>query len=180
VIDAALDRLWRNDVEPNKVILGLAFYGRTFSMMSSSCNTSGCTYESGGQARRCSKEVGILMNSEIDEQVKKSSVTPVLCKKEAVKVASCGNQWVAYDDEETLKLKSEYAQTLCLGGLMVWAIIHDTEDAKYHTALAKAANRKILAMGATDGSAFTSEDVAQGQCMWTNCGGRKDSSKAFL
>lgn len=34
-------------------------------------------------------------------------------------------------------------------------------------------------MGATDGSAFSLEDVAQGQCMWTNCGKRKDLSEAF-
>lgn len=164
-IDAALDLLWRNDVDPNKVVLGLAFYGRTFSTTSSTCNAPGCTYESGAQAGRCSKEVGILMNSEIDEYVEKNSVTPVLYKKEAVKVVSWGNQWVAYDDEETLKMKSEYAQSLCLGGLMVWAITHDSKDAKYHTALAKTANRKIIAMSATDGSAFSSEDVAQGQYM---------------
>ena len=164
-IDAALDLLWRNDVDPNKVVLGLAFYGRTFSTTSSTCNAPGCTYESGAQAGRCSKEVGILMNSEIDEYVEKNSVTPVLYKKEAVKVVSWGNQWVAYDDEETLKMKSEYAQSLCLGGLMVWAITHDSKDAKYHTALAKTANRKIIAMSATNGSAFSSEDVAQGQCM---------------
>ena len=164
-IDAALDLLWRNDVDPNKVVLGLAFYGRTFSTTSSTCNAPGCTYESGAQAGRCSKEVGILMNSEIDEYVEKNSVTPVLYKKEAVKVVSWGNQWVAYDDKETLKMKSEYAQSLCLGGLMVWAITHDSKDAKYHTALAKTANRKIIAMSATDGSAFSSEDVAQGQYM---------------
>jgi chitinase len=119
------------------------------------------------------------MNSEINEHIEKNSVTLVLYEKEAVKVASWGNQWVAYDNEETLKMKSKYAQFLCLGGLMVRAITYDTKDAKYHTALGKAANRKILAISATNGSVFSSEDVAQGQCMRTNCGERKDSSEAF-
>jgi chitinase len=171
-IDAALDLLWRNDVNPTKVVMGLAFYGRTFSMTSGACNTPGCTYESGGQRGKCSKEVGILLNSEIDDLVKQNSLTPTLYKKETAKVATWGNQWVAYDDEETLQMKSEYAQTRCLGGLMVWAISHDTEDAKYHKALAKAANRKITSLPMTDGSddAYKDLEVDAPQCKWTNCG----------
>jgi hypothetical protein len=141
-------------------------------MTSEACNRPGCTYESGGQRGKCSKEVGILLNSEIDDLVKQHGVTPVLYKKEAAKVAIWGNQWVSYDDEETFKMKSEYAQTRCLGGLMVWAISHDTKDAKYHKALAKAANRKILSSPMTDGSnnAFEELEVAAPQCKWTNCG----------
>jgi chitinase len=171
-IDLALDLLWRNGVDQTKVVLGLAFYGRAFSMTSATCNTPGCTYESGAQSGKCSREVGILLNSEIDDIVKEKGITPVLYKKEAAKVATWGNQWVAYDDEETLTMKSEYAQALCLGGLMVWAISHDTQDAKYHKALAKAANRKISSLPMTDGSgnAFENLELTQDQCKWTNCG----------
>jgi hypothetical protein len=43
---------------------------------------------------------------------------------------------------------------------MVWVIDYDTKDAKCYTALAKAANCGILAISATDGLAFLSEDVA--------------------
>lgn len=176
-IDAALDLLWRNDIDPGKAVLGLAFYGRSFTMTTASCSTPGCTYESGGQRGKCSKEVGILLNSEIDELVEENSVNPVLYKKEAAKVAKWGNQWIAYDDEETLMMKSEYAQTLCLGGLMVWAISHDTQDAKYHKALAKAANRKITSLPMTDGigNAFENQEIAVSQCKWTNCGESKDT-----
>jgi GH18 family chitinase len=179
-IDLALDLLWRNDIDPSKVVMGLAFYGRTFSVTSESCKTPGCTYQSGGQRGKCSKEVGILLNSEIDDLVKEHSVTPTLYKKETAKVATWGNQWVAYDDEETLIMKSEHAQTMCLGGLMVWAISHDTKDAKYHKALAKAANRKI-ALPATDGSddAFTNTESAVDTCKWTNCGESVDVSFLF-
>lgn len=171
-IDQALDLLWRNDIPPDKVVLGMGFYGRSFSATSSSCTQPGCTFESGGESGRCSKETGILLNSEIDDLVQKNGVEPILYKEEAVKVATWGNQWVAYDDEETFKLKSEYAQGLCLGGLMVWAISHDTKDSKYNKALAKVANRKILALPATDGSdePYSFEDIANPQCKWTNCG----------
>jgi chitinase len=90
-IDAALDLLWRNDIDPGKVVMGLAFYGRSFTMTSASCSTLGCTYESSGQRGKCSREVSILLNSEIDKLVEENSVTPVLYKKEAAKVAKWGN-----------------------------------------------------------------------------------------
>jgi chitinase len=66
-------------------------------------------YESGGQAGCCSKEFEILMNSEINEHIKKNSITLVFYKKEAVKVPFWGNQWVAYDNKETLEMKFEHA-----------------------------------------------------------------------
>lgn len=156
-IGLALDLLWRNDVDPDKVVLGLAFYGRSLFLTNESCNTPGCTYQSGGQRGRCSKEIGVLLNSEIDVIVKKKSLTPILHKKEAVKVITWDNQWVSYDDGETIEIKSEYARKMCLGGLMVWAINHDTQNAKYHKALAKAANRKAKSRYMFQGSGDTSE-----------------------
>lgn len=123
-IDDALDLIWRNDIDPGQVVLGLGFYGRAFTATSPSCLEPGCTFESVGERGNCSREVGILLNSEIDALVAENGVTPKLYEKEAVKVASWGTQWVSYDDEETFKMKSEYAQTMCLGGLMVWAISH--------------------------------------------------------
>ncbi|KAG8417010.1 hypothetical protein J3459_013063 [Metarhizium acridum] len=32
------------------------------------------------------------------------------------------NQWVAFDDEETLGQKAQFASSKCLGGVMVWAV----------------------------------------------------------
>ncbi|EJT79718.1 hypothetical protein GGTG_04802 [Gaeumannomyces tritici R3-111a-1] len=172
-IDQALDLIWRNDIDPGTVVLGLGFYGRAFTVTSPSCIEPGCTFESGAEMGECSREVGILLNSEIDDLVEKNGVKPKLYEKEASKVASWGNQWVSYDDEETFKLKSEYAQSMCLGGLMVWAISHDTKDAKYSKALAKVANRKITAvLSVTDGSDDTYQPTKKPiqQCKWTNCG----------
>jgi hypothetical protein len=39
-IEMALDLLWRNDIRSDQVVLGLAFYGRAFTVESTSC-----TYE---------------------------------------------------------------------------------------------------------------------------------------
>ncbi|KAI7787792.1 hypothetical protein LA080_014164 [Diaporthe eres] len=40
-----------------------------------------------------------------------------------------GDQWVSYDNTETLHTKVQFANTRCLGGTMVWAIDLDDGDA---------------------------------------------------
>ncbi|SCO82657.1 related to chitinase [Fusarium oxysporum] len=169
-ITQALDLLWRNNLSSDKVVLGLAFYGRAFTVENTACTKPGCTYASGGKARSCSNEVSVILNSEIEDIFNSSSVKPTLYKKEAVKILNYEkNQWVAYDDEDTFKLKADFARGQCLGGLMVWAVSHDTKDAKYTAALAKAANRKfVAALPATDGSSTTIK-TKHAQCKWTNC-----------
>lgn len=39
-----------------------------------------------------------------------------------------GNQWIGYDNTQSVQIKSEYAISKNLGGIMVWAI--DYEDHK--------------------------------------------------
>lgn len=40
------------------------------------------------------------------------------------------DQWVSYDDAETLVQKREFANSRCLGGLMVWALDQVDQNAK--------------------------------------------------
>ncbi|KAL2785151.1 hypothetical protein BJX66DRAFT_315411 [Aspergillus keveii] len=53
------------------------------------------------------------------------------------------NQWLAYDEEETLQLKADFALSLGLGGVMVLAVSHNTqEDQRFSEAFwQRAANR---------------------------------------
>lgn len=118
-IDLALDLLWRNDIEYSKVVLGLGFYGRAFRAATSSCMKPGCLFTAPGDEGKCSREKGILLNSEIDAVIKERSLKPELYKEAAVKVARWKAQWVSFDDEETLKMKTDFAQSRCLGGVMV-------------------------------------------------------------
>ncbi|KAL4977077.1 glycoside hydrolase superfamily [Aspergillus desertorum] len=115
-IQHAMDLLWRNKIPSNKVILGTGFYGRAFTATSESCMEPGCTYESAASKGPYSNENGILLNSEID------------------------NQWVAYDDEETLELKAQSALGQALGGIMVWAVSHDSTDRHFTDAFLHADN----------------------------------------
>lgn len=45
-VDDGLDLLWRNDVRPENVIMGVGFYGRSFTMADPSCHQPdrGCQF----------------------------------------------------------------------------------------------------------------------------------------
>jgi hypothetical protein len=83
---------------------------------------------------------------------------------------------VAYDDGDTFALKARFARSQCMGGLIVWAISHDTKDAKYSRLLGSLAKRKFNAIvrrsvgdgtGTDDGYEYTAE--YKQQCRWTSC-----------
>ncbi|KAH2731791.1 hypothetical protein KXW10_003000, partial [Aspergillus fumigatus] len=121
-ITNALDLLWRNDIDSEKVVLGLAFYARAFTASNPGCLEPGCLFDSGANAGKCSHEVGILLNSEIMEIMEDGGLESKLDEDAAVKILTYDtNQWLTYDDGETFKLKTDFARSQCLGGVMVWA-----------------------------------------------------------
>ncbi|KAL6354004.1 hypothetical protein LRP88_12635 [Fusarium phalaenopsidis] len=169
-IESALDLLWRNDISPSKVVMGLGFYGRAFTVQSAACKDPGCLFNGPANAGSCSREKGILLNSEIQNEIEKRKLKPKLYEEEAVQVVTWGKQWVSYDDEETLQIKVDRAGERCLGGVMVWAISHDTKDARYNKALAGILGRKWTS-GSLDDDEKTGTWVKKPyeQCRWTNC-----------
>lgn len=59
-IDEGFGLLWRNDVDPANVVMGMGFYGRSFTMSDSTCHTADCTFSAAGVAGECSNTAGIL------------------------------------------------------------------------------------------------------------------------
>jgi chitinase len=87
----------------------------------------------------------VLLNSEIVDIISSKGRQPTLDKEATVKILTFDNdQWVAYDDEDTLQMKADFARSQCLGGLMVWAVSHDTSDGKFSRALGRASGRKYV------------------------------------
>ncbi len=67
-------------------------------------------------------------------------------------------EWVSYDDEDTLKLKVDYANQNCLGGLMVWASSLDDGNGDAAAALSNAngrSNLKLSNAGAANSNPLT-------------------------
>ncbi|KAJ5933736.1 chitinase [Penicillium verhagenii] len=126
-ITESLDLLWRNNIDPARVNLGLGFYGRSFTMSDSSCMTAGCAFSGGGTAGPCTASAGILSDVEIRNIIANEGATVTLDEVAAVQIVTWDtNQWVSYDDATTIKMKVDYANSLCLGGTMVWAV--DLDD----------------------------------------------------
>ncbi|KAE8310127.1 hypothetical protein BDV41DRAFT_400350 [Aspergillus transmontanensis] len=128
-IAAGLDLLWRNKIDPSKVVLGLGFYGRSFQLANPSCSTPGCAFytghgSSGGAlAGECSGTSGILSNYEISRII--NSYDPTIEYDEAAAVnwmTWSSDQWVSFDNGRTLKQKAKFANNKCLGGLLSWAV----------------------------------------------------------
>ncbi|KAH0002832.1 glycoside hydrolase, partial [Aureobasidium melanogenum] len=94
-IQDALDHLWRNNVYPYQVVLGLALYGRGFTATSPSCMKPGCPFESGSLYGNCSLEIGVLHNTEIDQLLIAKDIEPKFYEDAAVKVATWDDQWIA-------------------------------------------------------------------------------------
>ena len=85
-------------------------------MSSSSCLSAGCPFSSGGKPGPCTATSGILSGIEIREVVA-AGATVTFDQVAAVKIVTWDDdQWVSYDDAETMKLKVEYANSRCLGG----------------------------------------------------------------
>ena len=97
-VSQGLDLLWRNNINPAKVVLGIAFYGRSFTLQSSSCNTPGCAFSQGGNPGSCTGQSGILSNAEIQRIIKANAITPSFDATAAVKwIYWNSNQWSATD-----------------------------------------------------------------------------------
>jgi chitinase len=59
-IKEALNLFWRVGVDPNKVVLGMAFYGRSYTMSDTDCMDPGCSFSGAGTAGPCTDSAGTL------------------------------------------------------------------------------------------------------------------------
>lgn len=118
-IKDAFDLLWRNNVDPDHVNMGLAFYARTFIASSTGCMSPGCLLDAGGPAEPCADAVGVMSNPEIMRKLGGKIGSGDLDKTAAIKTLEFGSTWLTYDDVDTRKLKLDFASSQCLGGAMV-------------------------------------------------------------
>ena len=165
-IDQTMSLLWRNNIDPDQVVMGLGFYGRSFTMQDPGCGTAGCPFSSGGTPGACTDSAGTLSFAEI-EKVVAGGAKVTLDKAAAVKqVVWNTNQWVSYDDSDTFKMKIDYANQHCLGGTMVWASSLDDAQGTAANALSGVTGRKALSMAAVK---RTNDPISA--CQWGDCDG---------
>ncbi|GGQ68955.1 glycoside hydrolase family 18 protein [Couchioplanes azureus] len=123
--DAAVRRLLALGVPPGKVLLGVGFYGRGWSGVTSAAP--------GGRARGAaagSHEKGVEDYDVLREKC------PPTGTAGGTAYAFCGDQWWSYDTPETIKSKMAYARSNGLGGAFAWELSGDTPDAQLVRAMA--------------------------------------------
>ncbi|KAF9696769.1 hypothetical protein EKO04_005748 [Ascochyta lentis] len=129
-IEKNLKPLWFDNVDPRKIVMGLAYYGRTYTLADPSCGKMGCSFvpDKGGAGGSCTNFPGILSNREIKRIIKDEGIKPYLNETAMVKYFTYGgNSWVGYDDADTYAMKEAFANSYCLGGIMIWSIDFDDE-----------------------------------------------------
>ncbi|KAM3071865.1 hypothetical protein ACMFMG_009720 [Clarireedia jacksonii] len=124
-VNNAITPLWFAGVDPSKLNLGLAAYGRGYTLSNPTCNTTGCPYSGASIKGPCSNEQGILSMREVQVLIQQKGLRPTMIQGQMVKqvvYGEKGDQWMGFDDDETWGLKRSWADQLCIGGTAVWSL----------------------------------------------------------
>lgn len=168
-IKLALDLYWRNSISPDKINLGLGFYGRSFQLTDPGCYQPGCLFKGGANPGPCTANSGTLSYREIMDVIAENTLTPYYDKEDQVKYITWdSDQWVSYDDQDTFQAKIKFANDQGLGGLLIWSLDQDTAQLD---ALSGVIYPKTLgSIGAQAEGADNWENAGAGDCRVTSCG----------
>ncbi|XP_060080738.1 probable endochitinase [Ylistrum balloti] len=118
---------WLSQGTPNhKLVMGIGTYGRSFKMLSPDGNNMGDPATGPGTAGTFTREAGFLAYYEICDNILNKGWTKRNHPEHLVPYAFSGDQWVGFDDVESVRSKTNYIKANGLGGSMVWAI--DLDD----------------------------------------------------
>lgn len=99
-------RYWlRQGAPAEKLNLGVAFYGRSFTLRNAADNGIGAPAGGPGHAGPYTYESGFLGYNEICEKLQFEKWNHCWDKEQQVPYAYSANQWVGYDDPESITLK---------------------------------------------------------------------------
>ena len=135
-------------MDPDKLVLGLATYGRSFQLRQTCNNDLLAPAKGGGTAGPYTREAGFLAYYEICNRAWVSKTCGVNSAAKAPYGTTHDGVWVGYDDEESVSYKVvEVALKNKLGGIMFWALdLDDFNEAcggeRYP--IIKAANRALV------------------------------------
>ncbi|XP_050811824.1 chitotriosidase-1-like isoform X1 [Gopherus flavomarginatus] len=115
---------WRNKGAPaEKIIMGIPTYGRSFTLSSSETGVGAPAFGPGSLGP-FTREAGLWAYYEICTFQKGATTKRI--EEQKVLYSFKENQWVGYDDQQSIKTKVQYLKKKSLGGAMVWAI--DLDD----------------------------------------------------
>ncbi|RYP14424.1 hypothetical protein DL765_006367 [Monosporascus sp. GIB2] len=122
----ALSMITKAGAPSNKVVVGVASYGRSFKMAQDGCDSENCLFTgsprlSNAAKGRCTATAGYISNAEIDEIIQNGNVKQ--WKKEGSNIMVYNKtEWVAYMDDDMKKSRSEFYDSYNFAGTTDWAV----------------------------------------------------------
>lgn len=117
---------WINaGASPSKLNLGLGFYGHNFQLADNEINGIGAPTTGPGQAGPYTQAAGYKSYLEICSDLMEGGWTTVYDNQQQSPYSYKADQWVGYDNVQSITAKSQYAVSRGLGGVMMWAIDQD-------------------------------------------------------
>lgn len=110
-----------------KLIMGMPLYGQSFTLADPKNNGLNAKAPGPGIAGEFTRAAGFLAYYEICDRIQNHDWTVVEDPQGRMgPYAYKGNQWVSFDDQETLRRKTQFIKEMGLGGGMIWAL--DLDD----------------------------------------------------
>jgi len=119
-LESATDIWFEGGCTPEKMVLGIPTYGRTYTLVDPiNDNGYNATASGPGEAGTFTREEGFLAYYEICPLIPNGQV--IWNDDVAAPALVYGDQWISYDDVASVTIKAQYALDRGYGGAMVWA-----------------------------------------------------------
>jgi len=131
-VDWAVQYWLSNGCARNKLVVGLATYGRSFTLSNANNNGLGAATSGGGRPGDYTRGEGFLSYYEVCQWTVYTPGTTVVYNTEhQAPYLYNGNFWVGYDNERSLTEKMSYIRAGNFAGWMIWNIDLDDFTGKF-------------------------------------------------
>ena len=129
-------KYWLKYVPPEKLVLGVSSYGRSFQLLEGfeSCPLTDTPVKGVGTAGKYTREAGSLSYFEVCEKIlvdkwryvwNDQQKVPFIYSNEIRLPSSEPIEWVGFEDVKSIEVKTKYIMKHKLGGGMIWALDFD-------------------------------------------------------
>lgn len=124
-IDFIVNYWIKKGILPSKLLLGLPFYGRSFTLHNPQRTEPFAPSAGPGRAGLATGEEGYLSYYEVCLIQKSGKATTRRDDYWLSPYLFFDDQWIGFDDVSSIRTKVEYARNLNLGGVMIWSLDND-------------------------------------------------------
>ena len=107
----------------NKLVLGIPLYGRSFKLLTTDTGIN--AYAGPGRLGGWTKEAGFVSYYEVCDYLSRGA-RRLWTERQQSPYMVLNDQWVGYEDAESIQAKVAYMREQGLGGVMMWSL--DLDD----------------------------------------------------